>query len=80
MKKYFINRLIGILKIVLFVANLVEKFFEFFKIFAMCVAVLAIYLFLKAKGDLKNKTMTEIIKDWVYYHSDSFCIKEKLYI
>ena len=76
MKKIFINFLINILKIILFIAILVEKFFELFRIFAIFVTVVAIYLFLKARGDLKNKTMTEMIKDWVYYHSDYFYIDE----
>ena len=76
MKKIFTNFLISILKIILFIVILAEKFFEFFKIFAICIGVLAIYLFLKAKGDLKNKTMSDMIVDWIHYHSDSFYIDE----
>ena len=72
MKKIFTILSINILKIILFITIAVDKFFEFFRNFAICIIVLATYLFLKARGDLKNKTITEMITDWVHYYSDVF--------
>lgn len=76
MKKVCINLSISILKIVLFIIITIEKIFEFFKIFAIFLMTVAIYLFLKAKGDLKNKTMSDMIKEWVAYHADYFYADE----
>ena len=76
MQKIFTNFLIGVLKTILFIAIAIEKIFELFKIFAIFIAALAIYLFLKAKGDLKNKTMSDMIKEWVAYHTDYFYTDE----
>ena len=76
MKKVFTILSVGILKIILFIAILIEKFFELFKNFAIFIAATVIYLFLKARGDLKNKTMSDMIKDWMRYHSDIFYVDE----